>query len=711
MVAHMADLDGQAQRKRARQACIACNARRVKCNLTEQRPCHNCVAANCPCETRESRRGKHPRPSKRRRSEDSDVVVGAGDRGRHLDEVAVSHVLASLHKDRTSDGFTQDLPGYESLSPAGHRPGPRQDPRQDDDEGVFLGESSSLRYVNDGPGSATVSAPSLARSVRLRHSYRVPSAARADALIPEWEAERRRVRIDYLKAEGAFSLPVPSVLEGLLKAYFSWFHPCFAIVDEGDIWTQYRQRTLSPLLLQSILFIGVLHCDESVLNPLGFGSRHKAKYTFYSRAKDLYDSETETHKLTIVQALFLMSFWRAGALLEKDTRHWLGCAITLAETKALHRSSGRAESQVAKLRKRIWWSMFTRERQCAAALGLPNRVRDEDCDIEPLERSDYDYAFNSNLPREEAEQYTQYALEMAELAQFLGKIVHTGYLPNQNLSSAHRSQMRNELIKWKQQQTPAIQADNEFGQQSSIHANMQDLAYNNLLILLYRLGFINGAQDNQALDAAIALKAAARNSSIIEEMLSDGNLRHGQIHVITNLFNTLCIHTVQLRRSEGTTRAVAEHRAKLCLLGLQELRKTWEVSNWILQLFFQYLDRSTAARLRMQQEDDSGGNANVGTSHESNSNLSQSLVNDRTAEIRPLDTTPECNAPPESMDVGPVSATPWSWTSEEANQFLFAQIENEFAFGEGGTLDWSPDDNAFGNAFLQQDPMGSTSIP
>jgi hypothetical protein len=58
----------------------------------------------------------------------------------------------------------------------------------------------------------------------------------------------------------------------------------------------------------------------------------------YNRAKDLYDADYETDKITVSQALFLMSFWRAGPLLEKDTRHWLGAAISLAQTKGMHRS-------------------------------------------------------------------------------------------------------------------------------------------------------------------------------------------------------------------------------------------------------------------------------------------------------------------------------------------------------------------------------------
>lgn len=37
------------------------------------------------------------------------------------------------------------------------------------------------------------------------------------------------------------------------------------------------------------------------------------------------------------------------------------------------------------------------------------------------------------------------------------------------------------------------------------------------------------------------------------------------------------------------------------------------------------------------------------------------------------------------------AVTPWSWTTDEANQYLFSQIASDFAFGEGGMLDWSPE--------------------
>ncbi len=657
--------------------------------MTERQPCQNCIAGNVTCETRESRRGKHPRPNKKRHSIDSNI---SGSHSQHDDEVAGAHVLASLHRNRDID-IAQPESAIRGYLPDDLLKGPPTEARQEDDGDVFLGEATSLRYVHDGPDPAAPTASPSAHSLRLRYS--VPAAVKAESLIPQWEVYRRIRRKEHLIQEGALSFPPLPVVERLLKAYFRWFHPCFAIVDEMDVWTQHSRGVLSPLLLQSMLFVGVLHCEESVLHALGEGSRHRAKYFFFTRAKDIYDAEIEQKKITVIQSLFLMSFWRAGALLEKDTRHWLAAAIALAQTKALHRSAGNADSQAAKLRRRIWWSLYTRDRQCAAALGLPNRVRDEDCDFESLEKSDFDHAYHPSVPPKAAEQYAVYAIGMTELAKLLGQIVHSGYLPNKTLNSIYRDQIRNKLAEWKRQLPIWMQPDG--GEIPSFYANMQHLAYNNLLILLYRSGYIGGSEESKDVDGSVALHAAARNARIVEDMLSDDTLRHGQIHVITNLFNTLCMHTIQLRRSEGPTRTVAESRAKLCLHGLQELQKTWEVTNWVLQLFFQYLDRSTASILRVQEQEDPGP---VQTTNQHASITSPDTKSQQPAQYAtPVPATGfEPMLPQTVMDAA--AETPWSWTSEEANTYLFSRIENDFGFGEGEVPDWNADELEFNASFF-----------
>lgn len=70
-------------------------------------------------------------------------------------------------------------------------------------------------------------------------------------------------------------------------------------------------------------------------------------------------------------------------------------------------------------------------------------------------------------------------------------------------------------------------------------------------------------------------------------------------HRITHTFSALCIHTLHFGRVTGTARKLAEHRAKLCLLGLKELQKSWDLENWVLDLFFRCLDDRTARDLRL----------------------------------------------------------------------------------------------------------------
>jgi hypothetical protein len=111
------------------------------------------------------------------------------------------------------------------------------------------------------------------------------------------------------------------------------------------------------------------------------------------------------------------------------------------------------------------------------------------------------------------------------------------------------------------------------------------------------------------------LKAACANTRIIEDMLSENVACYGNVHLyvkrmnstalankiirITIVFNSLCVHIIQLRKSQNTTQNLSANRAQLCLLGLRELQRTWDVSNWVLQLFLQFLDQSTARKLRL----------------------------------------------------------------------------------------------------------------
>lgn len=103
----------------------------------------------------------------------------------------------------------------------------------------------------------------------------------------------------------------------------------------------------------------------------------------------LYDLDYETDMLTVVQSLLLMTYWYETPEDYKDTWHWVGLAISHAYTLALHRDPKGMDVD-HKLRKRVWWSCFMRDRLIALGMRRPTRVKDEDCDVPMLTEDDFE---------------------------------------------------------------------------------------------------------------------------------------------------------------------------------------------------------------------------------------------------------------------------------------------------------------------------------
>jgi hypothetical protein len=200
---------------------------------------------------------------------------------------------------------------------------------------VFLGESSPLTcVVDEGRRSPDKGYACSIQKGRLHYSISEISGATEssqDSLGP-----RHKLIHERLTREGALVFPSPAVCDTLLQAYFDWLHPCFPILDRADLQCDYQDSTLSPLLFQSMLFIGVSLCSDAVLITTGFDNRYQAKEVFYQRAKDIYDSGWEIDTVIKLQSLFLLSFWRGGPTEERDVRFWLGAAISLAQKKGMH---------------------------------------------------------------------------------------------------------------------------------------------------------------------------------------------------------------------------------------------------------------------------------------------------------------------------------------------------------------------------------------
>lgn len=108
----------------------------------------------------------------------------------------------------------------------------------------------------------------------------------------------------------------------------------------------------------------------------------------------LYDFDYESDRVSLVQALLLLTYYYETPDDQKDTWHWMGVATSVAHTIGLHRNPDKTnmDSKRTKLWKRIWWSTYMRDRLIALGMRRPTRIKSEDFDVPMLTLDDFEIA-------------------------------------------------------------------------------------------------------------------------------------------------------------------------------------------------------------------------------------------------------------------------------------------------------------------------------
>ena len=161
---------------------------------------------------------------------------------------------------------------------------------------AFLGESSNLSLlVHDNHGTTDVV------------HYPLPDSVRG---IRAQLTDCDNVEVEILNKRGAFLLPPRALCDELVEAFFKYVAPVVPVIDRGKFMHRYQDSKNPPslLLLQAMLLAGSRACTNPQLLDAN-GSTTPAAMTFYKRAKALYDANYEDDRVTIVQALVLMSWY------------------------------------------------------------------------------------------------------------------------------------------------------------------------------------------------------------------------------------------------------------------------------------------------------------------------------------------------------------------------------------------------------------------
>ncbi|KAJ0423512.1 fungal-specific transcription factor domain-containing protein [Aspergillus carlsbadensis] len=503
---------------RAKVACKACNARRVKCDAGSGQPCWNCRVRHTPCDLIESRRGKE-------------------------------------------------------LS----------QPPQSQEEDSTLTYTIEVDYT-----------PKDGRTERRKVHYPIPPSV-ADRYISQ-SGSRREEPISLAEA---LTLPRRHIADQLIHAFFERVHPAYPVFDRNKFSKLYHEGQASPLVLQTIFFLGFTVGSDKLIHEAGYSTRFEARKTHYLHAKLLYDIDYDLDPLNVVATLLMFGFWWRGPEDQKGTCFWVGCAVNVALEMGMHRSSSLSglSPGVQSLRKRIWWAVYTRDRHTAAAFGQPCRIRDEDCDIEPLTEDDltFDLRYDENIIPQHEAFHVSYVLEMSKLVIILGDILIAEFSPRRALADKYStSSLASRLAEWEAQlpqELRRLQLDSSLG--APFWAAMLHMSYHNYYILLYRPRTIetNAASDIER--DSLARGAADSITRIAEDLIATGTIRAGQIHLLPALFGALSIHTIAICRKEPVRQKLAENKSRQCLLALSELSASWPVRIWFARGFLNLMRRLT----------------------------------------------------------------------------------------------------------------------
>ena len=283
---------------------------------------------------------------------------------------------------------------------------------------AYLGESSNLSLlVHDRHGTSDVVHYPLPDTIK---------GARARLTEPD------QIEIDILQQRGAFLLPPRALCDELIDSYFKWVAPVVPIVNRSRFMKRYKDPKNPPslLLLQAILLAGSRVCTNPQLMDAS-GSTTPAAMTFYKRAKALYDANYEDDRITIVQALILMGwYWEGPEDVTKNVFYWTRVAIVVAQGSGMHRSveASQLSRTDKRLWKRVWWTLFTRDRSVAVALGRPVSINTDDTDVEMISEEDFiedDGDPNSEYAPDQI--HVQFFLQYVKLCEIMGLVLSQQY--------------------------------------------------------------------------------------------------------------------------------------------------------------------------------------------------------------------------------------------------------------------------------------------
>ncbi|KAF4462103.1 Cutinase transcription factor 1 beta [Fusarium albosuccineum] len=351
------------------------------------------------------------------------------------------------------------------------------------------------------------------------------------------------------------------------ETYFEYCYPWCPVLD---------RQTLEADLARSPMLANALALAASHIQPPLV--QHEGPAAYYQKARMMFYNDEEADVLTALKAISLFYWWAPNP---PSTAHrhaswwWTSVIIRHAQQMNIHREpAGESLGIDLSLRRRLWWTVFARERLTSLCQSKPCIICPEDMSIQEAQPSD----FPSDPTSQKKGRIFVYWVRLCAI---VGKISKALSQSSYSSSTTFPTELRQELVQWAQSLPADLQLPINSGRTASFDRDVHQL-YLPYLTTVIIIHLQRTAPDlPQALPPAIL--AASCIARILRDILSRGNARF--LMAITCWYcGTAFIALLQASRIKQFAQE-AEEGLDILDQAVGQLQQMWGSANVIRQGF------------------------------------------------------------------------------------------------------------------------------
>ncbi|KAL7769185.1 hypothetical protein ACKLNR_000569 [Fusarium oxysporum f. sp. zingiberi] len=538
-------------------ACITCHQRKVRCDILEKgTPCSHCQIQNKPnCTIYEKKKTRSSRASNSRPS-----PVPLQPRHSSQQPQPQRHHHHHHHHHQRQQPQCLTAPATPRAT-AALWPEVAVDP-------IARPSSTSSHYQHDSPST-------MQDSAENEETYETRNLA--DFIgqdLPKVGEISRSERLYFIGTE--FSNLNHLTCE---KAYFAHVNPGFPIVDEDEFMTSYNGSDVPKLvslpLLNAIFLVGA-HVLSSTREDC-----RASTYTFFRRAKMLFDYRFEQHRETYLQVALLLT-WQCDNLedIVDNSWHWIGIGARTAFGMGMHRDARSSTLNTIDKRQwvRLWWCLFQFDVMVSASFGRPQAINLEESDTPMLDESHFQGIPHGN---------PTFAIEHTKLCIIFSTAMRrrVALRSTEADRAAATKEADEELAKFITQlpQSLQISHSNPDTWQATLH-----LSYHNFLILLHRPPphqDPSRVSHHSATDHSICGDAVVAINSIFESLRARNTLCNLWLPSVHVLFTSLLHIASELNSPNPLIAAKSSRMFDSLIHTLRDISQYWIYAKSLLRLF------------------------------------------------------------------------------------------------------------------------------